>query len=37
MTNRLKLNEKLLRDLEPKPGLSYQVFDAEVIGFGRGH
>ena len=33
MTNRVKLNEKLLRDLEPKPGLSYQVFDAEVIGF----
>ena len=33
MVNRLKLNEKALRDAEPKPGISYQVFDTEVIGF----
>ena len=33
MANRLKLNEKALRDAEPKPGISYQVFDTEVIGF----
>ena len=33
MVNRLKLNEKALRDAEPKPGVSYQVFDTEVIGF----
>jgi hypothetical protein len=33
MVNRLKLNEKALRDAEPKPGISYQIFDTEVIGF----
>ena len=33
MVNRLKLNEKALRDAEPKAGISYQVFDTEVIGF----
>jgi len=33
MVKRLKLNEKALRDAEPKPGVSYQVFDTEVIGF----
>ena len=33
MVNRLKLNEKALRDAEAKPGVSYQIFDTEVIGF----
>ncbi len=33
MINRLKLNEKTLRDAEPKPGVSYQIFDTDVIGF----
>jgi integrase len=33
MVKRLKLNEKTLRDVEPKPGVSFQVFDTEVIGF----
>jgi len=33
MVKRLKLNEKTLRDAEPKPGVSYQIFDTEVIGF----
>ena len=33
MVYRLNLNEKALRDAEPKPGISYQVFDTEVIGF----
>ena len=33
MVNRLKLNEKALRDAEPKAGVSYQIFDTEVIGF----
>jgi len=33
MVNRVKLSEKLLRDSEPRPGLSYQIFDTEVIGF----
>lgn len=33
MVNLLKLNEKALRDAEPKPGVSYQIFDTEVIGF----
>jgi integrase len=33
MVNRLKLNEKILRDAEAKPGVSYQIFDTEVIGF----
>ncbi len=27
MVNRLKLNEKTLREAEPKPGVSYQIFD----------
>lgn len=33
MVKRLKLNEKTLRDAEPRPGVSYQIFDTEVIGF----
>jgi integrase len=33
MVKRLKLNEKALREVEPKPGVSYQIFDTEVIGF----
>ena len=33
MVNRLKLNEKTLRDAELRPGVSYQIFDTEVIGF----
>jgi len=33
MVNRLKLNEKTLRDAEPRPGVSYQIFDTDVIGF----
>mgnify|MGYP000423247746 CR=1 FL=1 len=33
MVKRLKLNEKTLREAEPKPGASYQIFDTEVIGF----
>ena len=31
MVKRLKLNEKILRESEPKPGVSYQIFDTEVI------
>ena len=30
MINRLKLNEKILRDAEPQEGKSYQVFDTEI-------
>ncbi len=33
MVKRLKLNEKVLRDAEPKPRVSYQIFDTDVIGF----
>jgi integrase len=33
MVNRLKLNEKTLRDVDLRPGVSYQIFDTEVIGF----
>jgi len=33
MVKRLKLNEKTLREAEPKPGVSYQIFDTEVFGF----
>jgi len=33
MVKRLKLNEKTLRDAELRPGVSYQIFDTEVIGF----
>lgn len=33
MVKRLKLNEKTLREAEPRPGVSYQIFDTEVIGF----
>ena len=33
MVKRLKLNEKALREAEPKPGVSYQIFDTDVIGF----
>ena len=32
MVKRLKINEKPLREAEPKPGVSYQIFDTEVIG-----
>ena len=33
MRNRLKLNEKAVRDLEPVKGRDYQVFDSEISGF----
>ncbi len=33
MIKRLKLNEKSLRDAEPKEGASYQIFDTDVLGF----
>lgn len=33
MVKRLKLNEKVIRDAELRPGVSYQIFDSEVIGF----
>jgi hypothetical protein len=33
MGKRLKLNEKVLRDAELRPGVSYQIFDTDVIGF----
>jgi len=33
MVNRLKLNEKTLRDAELRLGVRYQIFDTEVIGF----
>lgn len=33
MRNRLKLNEKEVRDLEPIDGRDYQVFDIEIAGF----
>ena len=33
MRNRLKLNEKEVRDLEPVKGRDYQVFDSEITGF----
>jgi hypothetical protein len=32
MANRLKLNEKVLRDAEPQEGNSYQIFDTEIRG-----
>jgi hypothetical protein len=32
MANRLKLNEKILRDAEPQEGNSYQIFDTEIRG-----
>ena len=32
MANRLKLNEKVLRDAEPQEGNSYQIFDREIRG-----
>ena len=32
MANRLKLNEKILRDSEPQEGNSYQIFDTEIFG-----
>lgn len=31
MANRLKLNEKILRDAEPQEGNSYQIFDTEIL------
>jgi integrase len=33
MVKRLKLNEKVLREVEVRPGVSYQIFDTDVIGF----
>jgi hypothetical protein len=33
MRNRLKLNEKAVRDLEPVKGRDHQVFDSEISGF----
>lgn len=33
MRNRLKLNEKEVRDLEADKGRDYQVFDSEITGF----
>lgn len=33
MANRLRLNEKTVRDAEPADGRDYQVFDSEVRGF----
>ncbi|MFD0979972.1 tyrosine-type recombinase/integrase [Tropicimonas aquimaris] len=33
MVNRLRLNEKTVRDAEPAEGRDYQVFDSEVRGF----
>ncbi|WP_420587973.1 tyrosine-type recombinase/integrase [Marivita sp.] len=33
MRNRWKLNEKVVRDLEPTAGRDYQVFDSEITGF----
>ena len=33
MIKGLKFNEKTLREVEPKPGVSYQIFDTDVIGF----
>ena len=33
MRNRLKLNEKVVRDLEATAGRDYQVFDSEITGF----
>jgi integrase len=33
MVNRLRLNEKTVRDAEPAEGRDYQIFDSEVRGF----
>ncbi len=33
MVNRLRLNEKSVRDAEPAEGRDYQIFDSEVRGF----
>jgi integrase len=33
MVNRLRLNEKSVRDAEPEKGRDYQIFDTEVRGF----
>lgn len=33
MVNRLRLNEKTVRDAEPAEGRDYQLFDSEVRGF----
>ena len=33
MVNRLRLNEKSVRDAEPAKGRDYQIFDTEVRGF----
>ncbi|PRY20103.1 site-specific recombinase XerD [Aliiruegeria haliotis] len=33
MVNRLRLNEKAVRDAEPAVGRDYQIFDTEVRGF----
>jgi hypothetical protein len=32
MIKRLKLKEKTLCEAEPKPGVSWQIFDTEVAG-----
>lgn len=32
MVNRLRLNEKSVREAEPAPGRDYQIFDTEVRG-----
>ena len=33
MVNRLRLNEKTVRDAEPAERRDYQIFDSEVRGF----
>ena len=33
MVNRLRLNEKAVRDAEPAEGRDYQIFDTDVRGF----
>ena len=33
MVNRLRLNEKSVRDAEPAKGRDYQIFDTDVRGF----
>ena len=33
MVNRLRLNEKSVRDAEPAKGRAYQIFDTDVRGF----
>ena len=33
MVNRLRLNEKYVREAEPAKGRDYQMFDTDVRGF----